>query len=555
MTEQNLQVNHFATSLSPAGTQPTQRMAQHFFLLWINTNIDESTADFHHSLNQLRNVINDVASFKQPDDAIDFLTDIHGMSGFLIVIDTMGEQILPLIHDILVLDTIYILTTHLYQQHEKWAEKWSKIKGVHADIPSICLALQLATKQCDQNSIAVSFVTMSPDVSDVNLNRLEPSFMYTQLFKEILFEMKDDENSVKVLIGHCRKLYTRNTSDSRIIDEFERDYRPESAIWWYTRECFVYRMLNHALREIEGDTIINMGFFIRDLHRQIQQLHSQQVKIYNGEQFIVYRGQGLSKDDFEKLVKTKGGLMSFNNFLSTSTEQTVPLSFAKRARSRNDTIGILFQMIVAPSVLSMPFASIREYSYYKKEEEILFSMHAVFRVNEIIKTGTTDSLYQVNLQLTPDDDQELRTLTKRIRNEIVGTTGWDRLGYLLIELNQLHKAEELYNMLRQGCPNPDPETFRYHELGRIRRKQGNYKEALSFYEKDLEIKQKTLPANHPSLGICYNNIGGVYYFIGCYAKSISYYERARNIWQISLPANHPHIKQLQQNIDIVKKNL
>ena len=81
-------------------------------------------------MNQLRNVINDVTGFKQQDDAIDFLTEIHGMSGFLIVIDTMGQKILPLIHDIPVFEAIYILTTRPHQQ-----EKWAKIISIHTDIP------------------------------------------------------------------------------------------------------------------------------------------------------------------------------------------------------------------------------------------------------------------------------------------------------------------------------------------------------------------------------------------------------------------------------------
>ena len=39
-----------------------------------------------------------------------------------------------------------------------------------------------------------------------------------------------------------------------------------------------------------------------------------------------------------------------------------------------------------------------------------------------------------------------------------------------------------------------------------------YSKALSYYEKALEIEQKTLPSNHPYLAISYNNIGiGVLY--------------------------------------------
>jgi hypothetical protein len=80
-------------------------------------------------------------------------------------------------------------------------------------------------------------------------------------------------------------------------------------------------MLNRALRTLEADTIINMGFFIRDLHRQIVDAYQVQRNSYRGESFIVYRGQGLSNSDFEKLMNSKGGLMSFNNFLSTSKNQ------------------------------------------------------------------------------------------------------------------------------------------------------------------------------------------------------------------------------------------
>ena len=168
-------------------------------------------------------------------------------------------------------------------------------------------------------------------------------------------------------------------------------------------------MLNRALRTLEADTIINMGFFIRDLHHQIEELHQKQVSSYQGKSFIVYRGQGLSTTDFEKLRKTKGGLMSFNNFLSTSKTREVSLGFAKGALGKTDTVGILFQMSIDPSVSSAPFASIKEVSYFKKEEEILFSMHTVFRIGEIKQIDKNNPLYQVELTLTSDDDPQLRT--------------------------------------------------------------------------------------------------------------------------------------------------
>jgi len=61
-------------------------------------------------------------------------------------------------------------------------------------------------------------------------------------------------------------------------------------------------MVNRALRLMEVDLIIELGFFIRDLHNYIVTLHAEQ---YGGhhhpDSFIVYRGQGLSQTDFDKL--------------------------------------------------------------------------------------------------------------------------------------------------------------------------------------------------------------------------------------------------------------
>ncbi len=246
--------------------------------------------------------------------------------------------------------------------------KYIKIKGVHTEDKSICEALQLVVKQCNQDSIAVSFISVERSASIENLDQLEPSFIYTQIFKEILLEMEYNEQSIKTFAQFWRLHYVQNIVELNDIAEFENNYRPQSVIRWYTREYFLYQMLNQSLRTMESATIINMGFFIRDLHEQIQQLYQKQVNSYHGKSFTVYRGQGLLKTDFEKLVKTKGGLVSFNNFLSTSEDRVISLDYARAGLATADMVSILFKMIIDSSVSSGPFASIREISYFQTEE-------------------------------------------------------------------------------------------------------------------------------------------------------------------------------------------
>ncbi|CAF4421690.1 unnamed protein product, partial [Rotaria magnacalcarata] len=49
-------------------------------------------------------------------------------------------------------------------------------------------------------------------------------------------------------------------------------------------------MLNKALRSLDMEVMVKMGFFIRNLHRQLEQLHQEQLSKYE-QKFVVYRGQ------------------------------------------------------------------------------------------------------------------------------------------------------------------------------------------------------------------------------------------------------------------------
>ncbi|CAF4782517.1 unnamed protein product, partial [Rotaria sp. Silwood2] len=142
-----------------------------------------------------------------------------------------------------------------------------------------------------------------------------------------------------------------------------------------------------------------MGFFIRHLHNHITQLHQEQQGSMPTN-FQVFRGQGLSIEDFEKMKKTKGGLMSFNNFLSTSRDREIPFeSFARPAANNPNSVGILFVMAIDTAICmksSATFAEVSKVSFFEGEEEILFSTHTIFRINQIepIPDEHTDRLWQ-----------------------------------------------------------------------------------------------------------------------------------------------------------------
>ncbi|CAF1228827.1 unnamed protein product [Adineta steineri] len=442
--------------------QPRQRMSHNYLLLWVDTSIDQKSKNYDDTLKQMQTITDGIDVFTRRDACIDFLTDAQeDIKSFLIVKDAMFQQIMPLIDDIPQLDSVYILND-IKILREQWPKKCDKVKSIHTNLDDLCHALQTGIKQFNQDSIAMSFITANEMTLTDNLNQLEPTFMYTKLFKEILLDIKHDEQAIRQFIVYCQN---NDSLSLTTINRFEKEYHAESAI-----RC---------------------------------------------------KDEGMS------------------------------LAFARSASTKPDTVHILFIMFIDPRIKSTPFASIKEETKFNQEEEILFSMHTIFRVVAIQEMDNKDQLYQVKLQLTSDDDQQLRELTDHIRKEAGGSTGRERLGQLLLQIGRYNKAEELYHALLNETSNDDEKAIYYNQLGAVRWSKGNYEKAISYSEKALEIYQKILPSNHPKFATSYNNIGMVYEDMGQSLKAFSSYEKALEIRQKTLPPNHPDFADSYNNIGII----
>ncbi|CAF3042443.1 unnamed protein product [Rotaria sp. Silwood2] len=383
-----------------------------------------------------------------------FLDEIKKEKVFMIVFGAFGRQVAPELQVMPQLESIYVFCSNK-SYHEEWAKTIPKVKGVYTDIKPICEALEIDRQRCNQSMIPVSF------------NGLDPLFMYTQLLKEALLDIEDDnEKSIKDLVDFCRE---QDDIPEDQIEQIKREYHDHPPIWWYTAETFMYPMLNRGLRQMDVDIIVKMGFFIRHLHNHIMELHHEQQGSIP-TQFQVFRGQGLSMEDFEKMRKSKGGLMSFNNFLSTSRNRTISLeNFARPATKNATSVGILFIMNIDTAVCKQSSTSFSEVTskvgfFQDKEEETLFTTHTIFRIDRLerIEENYTDRLWQVNLTLVGNQDDNFNKLTARLREEISSLTkGWCRLGEILIRVAEFEKAGHLYDILVDNTSS-DQERSEYY---------------------------------------------------------------------------------------------
>ncbi|CAF4094716.1 unnamed protein product, partial [Rotaria sordida] len=572
-------------------SQPIRRVLQSFLLVWLDANFDESNDHYNKSIQDLQHIVATITTFTDVDQCIDFLSDIEDEKVLMIVSDALGQHIVPEIQALPQLHSIYVFCDN-QSINQQWTKTIPKVKGVYTQIEPICEALQIDRRNCDRGTISISF------------NRIDPLFMYTQLLKEALLEIEDDDaESIKELVEYCR----RHSDASEItLEKIEREYRDHTPIWWYTGPYFIYSMLNRGLRQMDVDIILKMGFFIRHLHQHITDLHREQQssKAAMPSKFQVFRGQRLSLEAFEKMKKTKGGLMSFNNFLSTSRNREISFkNFAQPAAFDTNSVGILFVMNIDTAICtssSTPFVNVKDVGFYDdKEEEILFSTHTIFRIDRIerIEGNHTDHLWQVTLTLTGNQDDDFSKLTAHLREKHSWATGWARLGSILIALGEPAKAEHLYQLLLERTSSDRDRanynlqlgsvyysmeqyskaiTFyeratgiykemsppsqlglasSYQGIGLVYNKMGEYSKALSSYERSIEINKIALPPNHPDLAACYGNIGNVYSEMGEYSKALSSYERSLEITKIALPPNHPDLAASYLNIGSVYNNM
>jgi tetratricopeptide (TPR) repeat protein len=358
--------------------------------------------------------------------------------------------------------------------------------------------------------------------------------------------MPYDNDAKKELVEFCRTQYVGNDTQLKVIDEFEQQYDHPSPIWWYTRECFIYRMLNKALRTHDTGMVLRMSFFLRDLHSQIEQLY---MASNNRNHMIVFRGQGITHSEFDKIKRSKGSLLSFNNFLSTSMDRQVSFLYADSARQNRNLVGILFQIEIDPSISSIPFVSLGNISYFGTlEKEVLFSMHTVFRISDMKEID--NELWEVNLTLSGDNDKLLTPLTKYLRKEFEGESTLHRIGKLMIKMGQFDQAESMYNKLVHSTPDDDYHElgYLYHQLGLVKHEKGELKNAIAYYEKALEMKQKYLSSEHVDLAVTYTNIGSVYQSLEEYSTALQYYEKVLKIRQNYLPPGHELLAITYNNI-------
>ncbi|CAF1536898.1 unnamed protein product, partial [Adineta ricciae] len=320
------------------------------------------------------------------------------------------------------------------------------------------------------------------------------------------------------LIDSLRNYYNGNDPKLKVLDKFEKEYKSDKAVWWYTSGTFIFTLFNRALRQHNIELIFLFGFFIQDLYKQLQTEYETFKSIHLTESRMkVYRGQIMSRKEINEL--DSNFIIVNNSLLSTSSDREPALLFLPESDQIEDSsyVRVLFELEINIQRQSRPYADIIHLSQFPHESEILFMTGTPFRIIE--QNGVTydenEKLWTVKLELTRDeylvDNRIFESLTcssHRLKKSL--TTLSDSLQFASIEnINlifdnfcDLHSQEEKWI-----------NALRFHCIGRYQFwPANNLTEALSYYHKALQIW------NNDS-SYCSINIGQIYYDIAlCYIQ-------------------------------------
>ncbi|CAF1383567.1 unnamed protein product [Rotaria sordida] len=454
------------------------------------------------------------------------------------------------------------------KKHVEWAKHYNKI-GCHRvfsredELLTQVMADLNNTKPKELSPIAVSnrivsteqenvlgismFAGVEPNRSTRDLTEEKVAFVWFQILTEILVQMPQLPTARNEMLDEWRQACRTGHDETNIIKDFCLNYNPTKALYWYTRNTHLYKLLNKALRTENIDNIYKFRFFIVDLYRQLNELF--QYSIPMNHVLIVYRGQRMTIREVENLCRNHHGLISMNSFISTSVNKKITQGFLAvlKKEEQEKTVAVLFKMTISANIAQQtnkPFADIRKFSSFPKEEEILLSMGTIFRIDKI-EQNSSDSFYFELTMCMGNTDPQHKALYDYAKEEIACAKkmSYSTYGKFLALMSNFDSSIAYYRQVLSLVPDQlqlneiDLATI-HNDFAYAYRDSHRYQEALKHYEIALKLRLKQGSTHEEDLATTYSDFGWLLMNMNDIQKALDFHQRALNIRERILGHNN-----------------
>ncbi|CAF3545496.1 unnamed protein product [Adineta steineri] len=475
------------------------------YLIWLDAKVDEETQKHFCS------IIHQFKAFENIEECENYIRDKSYYDRiFLIVSGQLGHQIVPRIYQLRQVCSIYVYCQEK-QRNKKWARKFTKVKCVAIELKSLINQIQSDYSKHISHKIDGAF-----PITIYSSDNVSNDYYHSQLIIDTLLQMKTITADKDELIKICSNTYSNDNNTLSIIHEFEQNYHSNQALWWYTRESFLCRLLNKALSIKNLDLLFFCGFFLRDMQKLIE-------KNQCNASIQVYHGQLISNDELSTLRNSVGHCISINTFLSAIFNRKQIILSLNKFLIQEDLVRVLFEIDAITSAdKSKAFAIITQFTYLPVEKQVLFMLGSVFQLVDICLDSKNNlwiaKIVLVNIKKDYDE------------------TNLISCGHLLRQMKKFDDAEKYFSRLLKEIPE-DHEDFSqcYQALGLICFQKTNYELSLYWYSQVINL----LKSNDPNLASTYYSIGCIYQKCDDYNQALENYNDALSIWKESYGDNKP----------------
>ena len=564
-------------------------------LIWLDPQLGQTAPfsdDFQLTEQTLRQLNDYVLLFSNPSDCLTHVESIVHETVLLIVAGSCASpDLLASLHKLAQIDSIIIFCRHKsVYQHLLSTKEYHKLVDVIDGQRSLEFSINRVIDQINEQTSIFALYNREKQKSTRDLNRDSGSFLFLQLIKKVIHKMLPNQDAInrskEEMLHKCRLYYRGNPQEMENIDRFERHYARDKAIRWYTRNSFIYKLINKALRTEDIDALYTYRFYINDLCACLEE-NCQLLREY-ASVITVYRGMRMSKAELELVETNIGHLIAMNGFWSTTRRMDIAEIFAgvrgpvKMSASSNLRVPIIFEITVnLAECSSANLADIRHLSAHRDEEEILFDLGTVFKIRSMqfidelgyykcsmsaSDEGTAIAqeyfdFKQKELELTDDVEVVFGTLLcemgKWLQSRIYFETllrsrpddprinlGIGRTYYAFSELDQALSYFKRANESTRQKGN-EMEAFAakicYHML-RVYHEAGDFEQALALGIEALDIYQRLAnPENSSGVAHVLMYMGLVYFDQGRDETSLEYLQRALALLKSIYPLEHPEV--------------
>ncbi|CAF1641165.1 unnamed protein product, partial [Rotaria sordida] len=326
-------------------------------LIWCDKNIDIHD-DTKKTAELLQQVNDYILICSNLDTCLEYINQIKTEKVFLILSGQSADEMIDKVHDYKQVDSIYIFCINniKYEHYLKEDhEKYYKLVGIYTEHEPLLRAIQENIRYLIKQSQAASLFEQD-ERSMRNLSSELHNFDAFRAFKYVLLKTDyDREQAKREMLETCRNYYRGNKKELANINEFEQIYKSTNAIHWYTRQTFVYRLVNKARRTEDYEALLILRFFVIDLCENLRLKYDdlkQRQEQLGSSTVVSYRGSKLSSPEIYNLKYNIGKSIATNGFLSTSRSKDVANIFAKKGTKRLGVETVIIEIHVDTTKLT-----------------------------------------------------------------------------------------------------------------------------------------------------------------------------------------------------------